>query len=170
MAAGDDRRPIRRTRVLEALEGSGVSFRLLTHSEPVYTVAAAARQRGVALEDMVKSILLRDRDGRYVLGCVTGDAQLEPQAVRAALAGSCKRLYFASSDEVKAVTGCVQGAVAPIGLPADVPVVCDSSIARCRRVTISSGDPMAGIELDPIDLIRLSGAQLAAIARKATRD
>jgi len=46
-------------------------------------------------------------------------------------------------------------------------VLFDEAIARCGRVNISSGDPMAGLELDPQDLIRLAGAQLAPIAERA---
>jgi prolyl-tRNA editing enzyme YbaK/EbsC (Cys-tRNA(Pro) deacylase) len=45
-----------------------------------------------------------------------------------------------------------------------VPIIFDEAIARCPKVSISSGDPMAGLELDPQDLINLAGAQLAPIA------
>jgi Cys-tRNA(Pro)/Cys-tRNA(Cys) deacylase len=76
-----------------------------------------------------------------------------------------KRLYFASSVEIQAVTGCVQGAVAPLGLPEDVPVIFDEAVVLQKRVNISSGDPMAGLELDPQDLMRVSGGQLAPITK-----
>jgi len=36
----------------------------LAHREPAYTAEAAVAQRGVPVEEMVKSILLRDRAGR----------------------------------------------------------------------------------------------------------
>jgi prolyl-tRNA editing enzyme YbaK/EbsC (Cys-tRNA(Pro) deacylase) len=50
-------------------------------------------------------------------------------------------------------------------LPDNVPVIFDVKIARCEKVNISSGDPMAGLELDPRDLIRVSNAQLAPITK-----
>jgi Cys-tRNA(Pro) deacylase len=152
------------TRVTTLLASLGIPYTVLPHTEPVFTVEAAAAQRGVVKEEMVKSILLRDRDGRYVMACVTGDAQLDPKAVRAQLPEEWKRLSFASADEIRAVTGFVQGAVAPLGLPASVPIFFDEAIARCPKVSISSGDPMAGLELEPHDLIRAAGAKLAAIA------
>jgi prolyl-tRNA editing enzyme YbaK/EbsC (Cys-tRNA(Pro) deacylase) len=99
------------------------------------------------------------------MACVTGDAQLDPQAVRALLPPDWKRLTFASAGEIRAVTGCEQGAVAPLGLPADVPVVFDQAIAERARVNISSGDPLAGLELDPQALLRLAGARLGRIVR-----
>lgn len=97
------------------------------------------------------------------MACVTGDARLDPKAVRAQLGGDWKRLSFASAEEIHHITGFVQGAIAPLGLPEDVPVIFDKAIARCKKVNISSGDPMAGIELDPQDLIWLANAQQASI-------
>jgi prolyl-tRNA editing enzyme YbaK/EbsC (Cys-tRNA(Pro) deacylase) len=153
------------TRITAFLDEQGVAYRVLPHSEPVFTVEAAAQQRGVRQEEMVKSILLRDRQRRYVMACVTGDALLDPRAVRDCLPDNWKRLSFASRDEILDVTGYVQGAVAPLGLPDEVPVVFDEAIGRCEWVNISSGDPMAGLELRPFDLMRLAKAVLAPIAR-----
>jgi prolyl-tRNA editing enzyme YbaK/EbsC (Cys-tRNA(Pro) deacylase) len=157
------------TKITKILDTHHIPYRLLPHTEPVFTVEAAAAQRGVIKEEMVKSILLRERKkGRYVMACVTGDDRLDPQAVRATLPASeqWKRLTFARSDEILAVTGCVQGAVTPLGLPAEVPVVFDEAIAHCQKVNISSGDPMAGLELDTQALLKLADAQLAPIAER----
>ena len=156
-----------RTKITDLLDTNHIAYRLLPHTEPVFTVEAAAAQRGVVKEEMVKSILLREKKGqRYVMACVTGDARLDPKAVRAHLpeAGDWKRLTFATAAEIQEVTGYVQGAVAPLCLPDDVPVLFDEIIAHCQKVNISSGDPMAGLELDPQDLIRLAAAQIAPIA------
>jgi Cys-tRNA(Pro) deacylase len=152
------------TLVIRALEAHGIPFRLLPHDEPVFTVEAAAQQRGVVKEEMVKSILLRDRKGKHVMACVTGDARLDPHAVRAHLGQDWKRLRFASAEEIQEVTGFVQGAVAPVGLPDSIPVLFDHGIAACEKVNISSGDPMAGLELATNDLFTAAGAQLAQIA------
>ena len=152
------------TRVTAALDRLGIPYVVLPHDEPVYTVEAAARQRGVAAEEMVKSILLRDGAGRYAMTCVLGPDRVDPKAVRACLAAGWKRFSFATAQEILAVTGCVQGAVAPLGLPETVPVLFDVAITRCQRVNISSGDVMAGLELDPRDLIRAAGARIVPIA------
>jgi prolyl-tRNA editing enzyme YbaK/EbsC (Cys-tRNA(Pro) deacylase) len=153
------------TRITQLLDAQHIPYRLLPHSEPVFTVEAAARQRGVVEEEMIKSILLRDKQAHYAMACVLGHARLDPKAVRAHVPPDWKRLYFASAEEIQAVTGCVQGAVAPLGLPANVPVIFDEAVALQKKVNISSGDPMAGLELDPADLIRLAGGRLAPIAK-----
>lgn len=155
------------TKITRLLDDHNVPYTLLPHSEPVFTIKTAAAQRGVVAEEMVKSLLLREKTGerRCVMACVLGHDQLDPKAVRAALGEvSWRRLTFASSEEITAVTGYVQGAVAPLCLPGNVPVIFDTAIARCRLVNISSGDPMAGLELQPQALIRLANAHLAPIA------
>lgn len=154
------------TEVIRTLDASGISYRLLPHNEPVFTVEAAAEQRGVIKEEMVKSILLRDRKGKRVMACVTGDARLDPNAVRSHLGEDWSRLSFATAVQIEELLGFVQGAVAPVGLPDDIPVLFDERIAECEKVNISSGDPMAGLELATEDLFKISRAQLVQIAKK----
>ena len=58
----------------------------------------------------------------------------------------------------------MQGAVAPVGLPENVPVVLDETIAFSKRVNLSSGHPAMGLEMRGSDLLAVSGATVAAIA------
>lgn len=157
-----------RTRVVEILEAQGISYKLLPHESPVFTVEEAAQQRDVLIEEMVKSILLRDKKRQYVMACVRGDEQVDPKAVRAHLDDErFKRLQFATAEEIEQVTGgCVMGAVAPIGLPPEVPVLFDEALKQCARYNTSSGDPVAGLELAAANLIAVSGARFAPIARR----
>lgn len=154
------------TRITDQLDADGVRYRVLYHREPVYTMEAAAAQRGVVPEEMVKSILLREASGRrYVMACTLGNDRLDPKAVRAYLGPGWRRLSFATAEEILEVTGFVMGAVAPLALPEELPVVFDEAIAAVDKVNISSGDVMAGLELATEDLIRLSHGQLASIAQ-----
>ena len=152
-----------KTKITDLLDAHQIDYRILSHTKPVFTVDAAAAQRGVVKAEMVKSILLREKKGqRYVMACVTGEDRLDPQAVREYFEG-WKRLTFATSDQITTITGYIQGAVAPLCLPDEVPIFFDEAIAHRKRVNISSGDPLAGLELDPQDLITLARANLAAI-------
>lgn len=155
------------TKALRLLAAHGVAYRLLPHTQPVYTVAEAAAQRGVVAEEMVKSILLRETNrGRYVMACVLGPDRLDHRAVRAILSGDWRRLTFAGDDEISAVTGYPRGAVNPLCLPPEVAVIFDEAIGRRPRVNISTGDLMYGLEMDGADLIRLTNARLAKIAHE----
>jgi prolyl-tRNA editing enzyme YbaK/EbsC (Cys-tRNA(Pro) deacylase) len=157
-----------KTDITDFLEQNQIPFRRLPHGEAVYTVEAAARTRGVLVEEMVKSILLREKGSdRFAMACVPGHARLLSQAVREYLPGEWRRLTFANSDDIFAVTGCVQGAVAPLCLPEDVPVVFDETLLQCEKVSISSGDPWLGLELHPQDLLRLAGAVIGNISEES---
>ena len=153
-----------KTKIMDLLDARKISYRLLLHSEPVFTVEEAAAQRGVSKDEMVKSILLRDKDEHYVMACVLGYSRVNPKAVRTYVPTEWRRLSFATAEEILSVTGCVQGAVAPLGLPDSVPVIFDEAITQCQKVNISSGDPAAGLELKTQDLINAASAQIAAIA------
>ena len=152
------------TKITKLLDSQNVVYRRLPHGEAVFTVEAAAKTRGVVMEEMVKSILLREKgasnplSARYVMACVPGHARLVPQAVREYLPGDWRRLTFASSDEILGITGSVQGAVVPLCLREDVLIVFDEALLECEKVSISSGDPWLGLELHPVDLLRLAGA------------
>lgn len=153
------------TRITRFLDSQGIFYRVLPHLEPVYTVEMAAAQRGVILEEMVKSILLRERrKHRFVMACVTGNARLDPQSVRKYLPGEWKRLSFATAEEITTNTGYIQGSVAPLCLPEHIPVVFDEAFTHCTKVNISSGDPMAGLEFAASDLIRLIDPFIGSIA------
>jgi prolyl-tRNA editing enzyme YbaK/EbsC (Cys-tRNA(Pro) deacylase) len=159
-----ERGPSVDTPATRLLAEQGVAYTLLPHIKPVFTVAEAAEQRGVLAEEMVKSILLRESGGRrYVMACILGPHRLDHRAVRQHLPGDWARLSFAGDEEIKSVTGYPKGAVNPLGLPDEVPVIFDESIAHCRRVNISTGDLMFGLEMEAAYLIRLTGAQLAPI-------
>jgi len=156
------------TKVTELFDAQHVAYRVLPHEEPVYTVETAAAQRGVVMEEMVKSILLRETgSNRYVMACVLGGDRLDAQAARPFLPGKWRRLTFATGEEITAATGYTQGAVAPLCLPDNLPVIFDAAIAGCERVNISSGHLMFGLELAGADLIKSSGARLAPISKKA---
>ncbi|KLV06494.1 hypothetical protein C9I92_18005 [Photobacterium ganghwense] len=145
------------------LDHEGVAYRLLPHQQPAKTIEEAARERGVDPRHMVKSILLRDMSGFHVLACVPGLAQVDPTKVRAMF--GCRRMTCADARDVEKVTGLVIGTVAPIGLKQTLPVIFDHSITRLQRVNISSGDRMAGIELDTEDLLLLCDPLFADICR-----
>ena len=157
------------TRITERLDAEGVPYRRLPFTRPALTVEALAREQGVALDEMVKAILLREQSGprRCAMACVLGADRVDPQAVRASLpAGEgWRRLTFASAEEIAEVTGCAPGTVAPLCLPPGVPVVFDEAIAARETVNMASGDVGFGLELARADLVRLAAPRYAPIAK-----
>ncbi|PIN86607.1 hypothetical protein COV19_03760 [Candidatus Woesearchaeota archaeon CG10_big_fil_rev_8_21_14_0_10_44_13] len=142
-----------KTRVTELLDSKGIKYRLLSHDKEVFTCEEAAKIRGVVLEEMVKCILLIDKDNKYVLAALLADKKLDPR--KAAESAGTKRLSFATKEQIKEVLGYTMGAVPPFVFDADVKVVFDDEVIKKERISISSGDTRSGLELSPKDLIGL---------------
>ena len=56
-----------KTKVIDILDKNEISYRLLPHKEPAYTVETASVQRGVDKNLMIKSILLVNAKHQYIL-------------------------------------------------------------------------------------------------------
>jgi Ala-tRNA(Pro) deacylase len=109
--------PATSRRVLELLQRGGAAFRTLEHG-PTRTSEESARVRGVALESGAKAMLMKApkalaHGGRYVLAVMSAARTAEWALLRKAL-GTAK-LNMATTEEVRAITGCVPGAVPPFG-------------------------------------------------------
>ncbi len=154
------------SKVTTYLDTQGIEYKLLPHTEPVFTMEAAAAQRGVIPDEMLKSILLRDKSHNYVMACVLGYGQLDPKKVRAFFPdGQFRRLQFASAEEITKQTGYIKGAVSPFDLPDGIPLVIDERIHQLERFNTSTGDHMFGIELATADLLSATNPFLTDIQK-----
>ena len=68
------------------------------------------------------------------------------------------------------MTGYLCGAVAPLCLPPDMPIVFDTAIMNYTRVNIGCGDPSVGLELELRDLMRLTCPKVAPIVEAVPLD
>lgn len=161
----------RKTEIIRLFHTHHVPFRMIRYAAPLFTIEAVATQRQVIREVLLKSILLREKkSARYVMACVLGNYRLDPYAVRQHLAPGWRRLSFASAAEVQQVTGYLCGAVAPLCLPAGMPILFDTAVIDYTRVNISCGDPLMGLELELRDLVRLVSPKFVPIVEAEARE
>lgn len=152
-----------RNRVAEALAGAGIDYRMKPHKRPVYTSENAARERGVALEQIVKTMILADKSGCCIVALLPGDRRLNIKKISKLLRG---KFQLMSADEVRKATGFVVGAISPVGLISKGwEMVADTAVFDNEWVDISSGDPAAGIELRSADLLKLIKCRVEDISR-----
>ncbi|MBI4453345.1 YbaK/EbsC family protein [Candidatus Woesearchaeota archaeon] len=141
------------TNVTKLLDSKGIKYKLLPHTKPVFTCEEAAKERNVPVDEMIKCILLVDKEKKYYLACLTSDKKLNPQKVRELV--GCSRLSFAPKNDIEEVLGYQLGAIPPLLLKTTIPILFDKIIQKKEKVNISSGNPLAGIELDSKTLINL---------------
>lgn len=107
--------------------------------------------------------LLADVDGDLVVGIVPVSGQLDLKALAAALGG--KKAVMADPAAAERVTGYVVGGISPIGQKRRLRTVLDASAGEHSTVYVSGGRRGVDLGLAPADLIRVTEAVLAPIAR-----
>lgn len=123
----------------------------------------AALALGIEPARVLKT-LLADVDGRLAVGIVPVDAQLDLKALAAALGG--KRATMADAAAAERATGYVVGGISPLGQRKQLPTVLDDAAAGHATVLVSAGRRGVDVELAPADLIRLTRAEVAPLARR----
>lgn len=123
--------------VAAVLEQLGITYRLFKHSGAVNSLEQAAAERNQRPEQVVRSILFRLGQNRFVMVLVAGSAQVDWKALRRRLGQS--RLTMATAEEVLAVTGYPIGAVGPLGLPKPLSIFIDESVFAEAEISLGSG-------------------------------
>jgi Cys-tRNA(Pro)/Cys-tRNA(Cys) deacylase len=122
----------------------------------------AAEALGLAPEQVFKTLLV-EVDGKLTVGVLPVDKQLDLKAIAAASGG--KKAVMADPAAAERTTGYVVGGISPIGQKRALPTVVDSTATDHPTVYVSGGRRGLDIGLSPTDLITVTNARTAAIAR-----
>ncbi|WP_030415193.1 Cys-tRNA(Pro) deacylase [Streptomyces sp. NRRL S-1448] len=148
-----------------ALTAAGVAFTTHSYAHDPATASygeEAAESLGVAPEQVFKT-LLADVDGTLTVAVVPVSGSLDLKALAAAVGG--KRAAMADPAVAERTTGYVVGGISPLGQRKRLPTVVDASAEGRPTVCVSAGRRGLEVELSPQDLVALTGARLAPIAR-----
>jgi len=121
----------------------------------------ASEVLGVAPERVFKT-LVAEVDGALTVGVVPVAGQLDLKALAAAAGG--KKAAMADVAAAERATGYVAGGISPLGHRKRLKVVIDSSALGHATIYCSAGRRGLELELAPGDLVRATGAVVAAIA------
>jgi Cys-tRNA(Pro)/Cys-tRNA(Cys) deacylase len=102
-------------------------------------------------------------DGALVVGVVPVTGQLDLKAVAAAVGG--KKAVMAEPAAAERATGYVVGGISPVGQRRTHSTVLDESATSFDVVYVSGGRRGFDLGLAPADLVRVTGATVARIAR-----
>lgn len=125
----------------------------------------AAHALGVDPSHVYKTLVARlDGVGApLAVALVPADRQLDLKALADAL--GAKRAALADVDAAERATGYVIGGISPIGQRRAHPTVLDAGARGLATIYVSAGKRGLELALAPDDLVRLTGARMAAIAR-----
>ena len=113
--------------------------------------------------DQVFKTLVADVDGNLVVAVVPVAGSLDLKSLAAAVGG--KRATMADVAAAERATGYVVGGISPLGQRRRLPTVVDDSALSYPTIYVSAGRRGVDVEIAAIDLIALTGATSAAIAK-----
>ena len=122
----------------------------------------AAQAIGVPPEQVFKT-LMTAVDGALTVAVVPVVSMLDLKALAQAVGG--KRAVMADKAVAERVTGYVVGGISPLGQRHAHPTVVDETAELFDTVFVSGGRRGLDVELSPVDLVRLTDAVVAHIAR-----
>lgn len=152
------------TAATRAVAGLGIEHRLVTIGR-VRSAEEAAAARGIRLEQLVKTLVVRRSEDDYLFVLVPGDREIDWPKLRSLLGE--RRLSMPSSDEALAVTGYERGTITPFGSTHVWPVIMDLRLNAADEVSIGSGSHGTAIHLSPDDLERALAPTLADVTKPA---
>lgn len=148
-----------------ALDHAGIRFRAHPYEHDPNAESfglEAVEVLGVEPERVFKT-LLADVDGALVVGIVPVTSRLHLKSLAAAVGG--RKASMADPAVAERRTGYVVGGISPIGQKRVHTTVLDESAVLFDTIYVSGGRRGFDVELVPADLVRVTGATLADIAR-----
>jgi prolyl-tRNA editing enzyme YbaK/EbsC (Cys-tRNA(Pro) deacylase) len=141
-------------------EERGVHIEIRRFSAGTRTAQDAAREIGVSVAEIVKSLVFVAGDRPLVVLCC-GDRRVSEERLRDAAGATAVRR--ASADEAKRLTGYAIGGVPPFAHETACEAVIDEDMSRFDTVWAAAGLPDAVFKIAVADLRRLSEARPARI-------
>ena len=159
--------------VSEAARALGLEIDVKEFPEGTRTAQDAAAAIGVTVGQIVKSLVFAvgfesdgddpATDGETVVAYVSGSNQLDEQALAAAGAA---RAWRVEAERVRAATGFPVGGVPPFGHSTQMRVFVDVDLLAHDEVWAAAGTPRHVFALRPDQLVAMSGAVAAPLARR----
>ena len=149
--------------VHDALRAEGVDHEIIQLPSSSRSAELAAEALGVPVSWVVKSLVFM-ADGQPVLALVDGDATVDTEALARVL--GARVAVLARGREVRELTGYKPGAVPPVGLETDLPVLADPAVFAPEVVYCGGGTTTAILRVRASDLERLLEARVVPIARR----
>ena len=149
-------------RVVDAGRALGIDVRPVTFPEGTKTAQDAANAIGVAVGQIVKSLIF-GVDEAVVLAYVSGANQLDERKLAAAAGGAkCHRV---DADVVRTTTGFPIGGVPPFGSETQLRVFIDPDLLQYDEVWAAAGTWTDVFAIAPADLVRASAGLVTDLRR-----
>jgi prolyl-tRNA editing enzyme YbaK/EbsC (Cys-tRNA(Pro) deacylase) len=120
------------------------------------TAELAARQLGVQVGQIAKSLLFVGKDGRLAMLLCPGDRKASSGKLKAALGVKAR---MTRPDETLAATGFEPGGVCPFGIDGNILVLLDAGLRQYATIYPAAGTSASGVPMTFDQLIEITGGR-----------
>lgn len=159
----DETAPLGRGALQHYISEQGIDAAIIPLDAHTATVADAALALGVDTDQIIKSLVFRC-DDTALLVITNGLARVDRKKIAGLLGVGRKKVKFATAEEVLDITGFIVGSMPPFGHRTRLRTLVDPAVMRLDTVYGGGGDIDAMMRLAPAELIRVTGAHLAAVS------
>ncbi|GAA1051208.1 aminoacyl-tRNA deacylase [Arthrobacter russicus] len=122
-------------RFLEGARNRGLEVQVVERAA-AGSLAEAAQILGIQAAEIVKSLVVKHKDGTFLFALIPGDRQISWPKLRELI--GVNKLSMPSAEAALAATGYERGTITPVGADGDWPVYADESI-RGKRISMGAG-------------------------------
>ncbi|MFQ5996435.1 MAG: aminoacyl-tRNA deacylase [Dehalococcoidales bacterium] len=128
---------------------------------PTRHALEASQVSGVALNEIVKTLVFVDQDAKPMIAVVRGDRNVSRHKLQ--YCSNSKSVRLASDEVAKAATGYTTGGIPPVGHKKKLPVFFDEGLTRHEYIWCGGGARSKLVRLRTEDIVKLSAATVCDI-------
>jgi Cys-tRNA(Pro)/Cys-tRNA(Cys) deacylase len=150
----------------QQLDTSSVAYCLHEHA-PSITVGDAENNLTFPVDQLLKTVAFRVKNGGWVLAALCGHRQVDYKKLAATCGVSRDKLMRLTPDEVERDLGFPLGGVGPFAPNSQTRVFVDEATLAHPQVFCGMGRTDRTLEIAPADLVAVSGASVVPLAKEA---
>ena len=154
-----------KTNAARILDAASIHYELREYEvdEDDLSAPRVAEKIGMPPEQVFKTLVARgDRTG-VLMAAIPANTELDLKALAAASGN--KKVELVAVKEVLGLTGYIRGGVSPVGVKKPYPFFLDETAILFDTISVSAGVRGCQMILAPDDLVRVTQAAYAAIAK-----
>lgn len=154
---------MQKTNAIRQLESNAISYQTYEFpwSDDHLGAEAVFEQLKVPKERIYKTLVINGDKSGVIVACIPGASELDLKAL-AKVSGN-KKVELLPLTDLEKTTGYIRGGCSPIGMKKKFPTFISIQAETMDKVIVSAGKRGMQIELDPLELKKLTKAEFVSI-------
>lgn len=155
-----------KTNAMRMLETAGIAYKEHTYDTEDGAIdgVSVAHKCGEDPEQVYKTLVTQADTRDYYVFVVPVGMKLDLKA--AARAAGVKSVEMIPQKDLLRITGYIHGGCSPVGMKKQFPTVFDETVILFDSIMVSGGRVGVQVEVNPDDLLKITGGTVAAITRE----